>query len=102
LGGVLLVGFGLQFFSEIDDFQARAGAAPRRYAVPRGGGGVHPAKSYQFFSEIDDFPGVRVHPPSPPLGARGGAQARESVNLKKKLKGKTSQETTAQEELEST
>jgi hypothetical protein len=40
-------------------------------------------------------------PPSP-LGARGGAQARENVNLKKKLKGKTSQETTAQEELEST
>jgi hypothetical protein len=56
LGSGLLVGFGLQFFFEIDDFQARAGAAPRR---PGGGGGSHPAKSYQFFSEIEEFPGVR-------------------------------------------
>jgi hypothetical protein len=98
LGSGLLVGFGLQFFFEIDDFQARAGAAPRR---PGGGGGSHPAKSYQFFSEIEEFPGVRGHPPLPPrVCAR--ARPRENVNLKKKLKGKTSQETTAQEELEST
>jgi len=82
LGSGFSVGFLFQFLFEIDDFQAlRSARAPR----PGGGRGVHPAKSYQFFSEIEEFPGARV-------GGRGGARApaRENINLKKKLKGKTS------------
>jgi hypothetical protein len=101
LGSGLLVGFGLQFFFEIDDFQARAHPAQGATQCPGGGGGSHPAKSFNFFLKLTIFLACAGTPPSP-LGARGGAQARENVNLKKKLKGKTSQETTAQEELEST
>jgi hypothetical protein len=94
LGSGLLVGFGLQFFFEIDDFQARAHPAQ----APQGGeGGPIPRSPINFFLKLRNFLACAGTPPSP-LGARGGAQARENVNLKKKLKGKTSQETTAQEQ----
>jgi hypothetical protein len=98
LGGIQLAGLEFQFFFEIDDFQAREGAAPRR---PGGEGGPIPRSPINFFLKLMIFLACAGTPP-PPLGARAGAQARENVNLKKKLKGKTSQETTAQEELEST
>jgi hypothetical protein len=98
LGSGFSVGFQFQFFFEIDDFQAREGAAPRR---PGGGGGPIPRSPINFFLKLTIFLACVGTPPSP-LGVRAGAQARENVNLKKKLKGKTSQETTAQEELEST
>jgi hypothetical protein len=98
LGSGFSVGFGLQFFFEIDDFQARAHSSQ----APQGGRGVVTRSPINFFQKLTIFLACAGTPPSPPLGARAGAQARENVNLKKKLKGKTSQETTAQEELEST
>jgi hypothetical protein len=82
LGSGFSVGFGLQFFFEIDDFQARAGAAARR---PGGEGGPIPRSPINFYLKLRNFLAGA-------WGGEGGARARarENVNLKKKLKTKTS------------
>jgi hypothetical protein len=86
LGSGLLVGFPFQFLFEIDDFQARAHAAPRR---PGGGRGVVTRSPINFYLKLTIFLAGA-------WGGEGGARARahaparENINLKKKLKGKTS------------
>jgi hypothetical protein len=76
----------------------RARTQRRALRSAQGGeGGPIPRSPINFYLKLTIFLACAGTPPSP-LGARGGAQARENVNLKKKLKGKTSQETTAQEQ----
>jgi hypothetical protein len=70
LGGVLLAGFGFQFFSEIDDFQARAHPAQG----PQGGRGSHYAKVFNFFLKLTIFL-ARA------WGGEGGARARVKMSI---------------------